>query len=105
MTSFLDGPAQGETLPLTRTPRLLRVTQNGPVFDALDQLADEPAETELIYVYELVEPPSVWVTTANGRHPVAQYRFITPPPGDGLVRLTHAWRGWTTRYHQANPQP
>lgn len=97
MTTFLDGPAQGETLQLKRSPRFLRVTQNGPVFDALDQLDDEPEETEIIYVYEIVEPPRGYVTTTTGIYPIAQYRFITPPPGDGLVRRTHAWRGWTTR--------
>jgi hypothetical protein len=103
MTTFIDGPARGEALPLKRSPRLLRVTQNGPVFDALDQLEDEPAETELIYVYVLAAPVQAWVTTTAGRFPVAEYRFIDPPPGDGLVRQTHAWRGWTTRYARANP--
>ena len=97
MTTFLDGPAQGEILHLKRAPRFLRVTQNGPVFDALDQLEDEPEETELIYVYEITGPVTGIVTTTTGTFPIAQYRFITPPPGDGLVRRTHAWRGWTTR--------
>ncbi len=103
MTSFIDGPAAGESLPLKRTPRLLRVTQNGPIFDALDQLEDEPDETELIYVYQLVAAPQGWVTTATGRYPIAEYRFIDPPPGDGLVRRTHAWRGWTTRFDKTLP--
>lgn len=92
MTTFQDGPAQGEKLTLSRTPRLLRVTQNGPCFRALADLADEPEETELIYVYILAE------TSRSA----ATYQLFTPQPPDGLIRLTHSWRGWANRNDPKN---
>ena len=105
MTTFLDGPAQGEALQLKRTPVYLRVVQNGPVFDALDQLGDEPEETELIYVYQITGPVQAWTLTPQGRIPVATYRHVQPQPHDQQVRLTHCWRAWTERQSQLHQQP
>jgi hypothetical protein len=105
MTTFIDGPAKGEVLYLKRAPRFLRVTQNGITFDGLDQLADEPQETELIHVYQITGPIAGIVTTTRGVFPVAQYRFFQPPPPDSHVRQNHAWRGWTTRQAANHPIP
>ena len=91
MPTFLDGPAIGEILPLTRAPRFLRVTQNGPCFRTLENFTDEPEETELIYVYQIIGRPT------EDRHIAAQvsYTFLHPQPKDSRIRLTWAWRGWT----------
>lgn len=90
MSPFLDGPAAGEPITLTRTPRHLRVTQNGPCFRALDQLRDEPEPTELIYVYQRTSP----------RFPVAAatYQILTIQPLDEETRETEDWRNWTARH-------
>lgn len=89
MPHFLDGPAAGETLPLTRTPRMLRVCQNGPCFRALDALNDDTEPTELIYVYQ----------RTGGRLPVsaATYQLLTPQPFDNQIRETEDWREWNAK--------
>ena len=83
MHTFLDGPAAGEDLPLTRTPLYLRVTQNGPCFRTLEDFTAEPDYTELIYVYLRVS-----------RNP-ATYQLLDPQPKENRINQTHAWRGWT----------
>jgi hypothetical protein len=93
LPTFLDGPAAGEPLPLTRAPKLLRVTQNGPCFRSLEHINAEPEETELIYVYQITTPATENHNRAN--HSI--YRYLQPQPADGLIRLTHAWRGWVGR--------
>jgi len=51
MTTFIDGPAEGQSLMLARTPVLLRVTWDGEKWDALDQFLDAPSKDEEVYVY------------------------------------------------------
>ncbi len=89
--TFVGGPATGEPFVLTRAPRFLRVTQNGPCFRVLDQPGDEPEETELIYVYRL----SGRVTECPRKAARSTYQFLTEQPKDGRVRTTWAWRGWS----------
>jgi hypothetical protein len=105
MTTFIDGPAKGEVLHLKRAPKFLRVTQNGLVFDGLDQLGDEPEETELIYVYQICEPVAGMITTTRGVFPIARYRHVQPQPEDHQVRLTHCWRAWTEKQALLSPAP
>lgn len=95
---FLDGPAVGEILRITRAPGFLRVTQNGPCFRALDNPGDEPEETELIYVYENTGRITRDPVLANR----TTYRFLPIQPKDNRIRLTHAWRAWATSQAEEN---
>lgn len=97
MTTFIDGPAKGQVLQLKRAPIFLRVVQNGCSFDGLDQIGDEPEETEIIYVYQIMERPAGHVSTAKGTYPIARYRLFDPQPLDSQIRQDHAWKGWTQR--------
>lgn len=96
---FIDGPAVGEILPITRAPRFLRVTQNGPCFRALDQPGHEPEETELIYVYQLQGKPSEKPARANP--PV--YQYLPSQPMEKQIRRTPSWRGWTISQSKEYP--
>ena len=89
MITLLDGPAAGEVFETLRHPKLIRITQNGITFRALDGFGDEPEETELIYIYQ--------------RGTDSTYRFTDPQPKDHQVRLTQCWRGWAER-QQSTPQ-
>lgn len=94
MIPTFDGPAAGEHLPIERAPRYLRVTQNGITFRALDQLDDEPEETEIIYVYHLT----------GSRSGIPRYTYLPNQPADPLVRKDYEWRGWVTRRIQSIQQ-
>ena len=94
MSHILDGPAAGVRLTLTRTPKLLRITQNGPCFRALDQLNDDTEPTELIYVYQRTGP-RLPVTTAT-------YQLLTPQPFDNQIRETEDWREWNATQLRLN---
>ena len=90
--TFIGGPATGEPLTLTRAPRFLRICQNGPCFRVLDQPGHEPDETELIYVYQLSGRP----TESPRKAARATYHFLSAQPKDNQIRLTWAWRGWSS---------
>jgi hypothetical protein len=102
MTSFQDGPAQGQVLELRRSPVFLRVVTNGVGgWDALDQLDDKPSEDETIYVYELVGEPGRAHINAGRRAggcrwvSIATYKLLEgEQPSDGVVRDAGAWRSW-----------
>lgn len=55
MTTFLDGPAKGQTLILKRSPEILRVVLEPKTrkWDALDQPEDAPRPGEMVYIYVL----------------------------------------------------
>ena len=55
MTTFVDGPAKGQTLMLKHAPPFLRVVECDGKWDALDAPGDEPAPGETVHLYELVE--------------------------------------------------
>ncbi len=101
MTTFFGGPANGRTLELRRSPVFLRVVENDGVFDALDQLHDEPKRTEIISVYKLDgEVGRVHVYRSGGKggwFTVAEYKFLPDQPADAEIRETEAWREWTRR--------
>jgi len=102
MTTFLDGPAQGQTLTLSRAPYFLRAVVNGGKWDALDKLDDEPKPSEMIFVYECVgEPGFAFVDgrDANGRRRgyrcvIASYRYRTNQPPDDVLRDPKKWPEW-----------
>ena len=96
-----DGPAAG-TYSVRRAPYFLRAVGHASGHtDLLDQLNDEPLETELVYVYEAI-PGTIWDPDTLARTGT----FLCPPPGasgryrhrpdvDGeQLRTTAAWRAW-----------
>ena len=105
MISFIDGPAEGQTLSLKRAPIFLRVVkedlQSGK-WDALDQLDDEPTAGEKIYAYINNEFKPGWVHLNRGHgrsgfYPIASYKFIDPQPADAEMRTTSAWAAWCVK--------
>lgn len=102
MIRFLDGPAVGVSFDLQRTPLYLRVVHHGGEFDALDQLGDEPADEEEVFVYRLESPAgSVHVdgTDANGRRfgrwfRTGEYRLNDVRPEEAVLRDKAAWQAW-----------
>lgn len=114
MVSLLDGPAEGQTLTLRRAPVYLRVVRDPMApennklvkrakdkrleWDALDQLEDEPADGEEIYVYRRVSDQGpVHICTIprsrSGWYRMAEYRHVPDVDGEDL-RDTVAWRRW-----------
>jgi hypothetical protein len=104
MISFVDGPAKGVVLELRRCPLFLRVVQTpSGGWDALDQLDDEPEESETIYVYRRNdEPPPSRIHLCrrgkglSGWFWIAQYSVLDEQPSDSEVRSTDSWRRWVT---------
>lgn len=97
MTHFEDGPAQGQTLMLKRSPRFLRVVRAGRTWDALDQLEDRAEPNETIYVYERVgEPGRVHLNCGRGggTFSMASYRFFSHQPPEADMRDNEAWQRW-----------
>lgn len=60
MTTFIDGPAKGQTLMLRRNPVYLIVTEENGKFDALDQLEDAPKPTEKQPAEGVMRVRSAW---------------------------------------------
>lgn len=101
MTTFLDGPAAGVTLSLSRAPLLLRVVQTkAGQWDALDQLDDTPRFGETIHVYQQASFDGRVHLCRSGKGSgwfvIASYRLFPRPPADHEIRTTAAWRAWTT---------
>lgn len=108
MTRFIDGPARGVILSLSRAPFFLRVTRNvragrTPTFDALDQLDDTADPNEIIHLYALARPVSGcfldFTDKATGRRmgrmeTSAEYRLYSTQPPDETVRDNAAYQAW-----------
>lgn len=109
MTKFLDGPAAGVTLMLHRAPHYLRAVRNAAgVWDALDQLGDEPKSNETIVVYEMASGPTrIHLQRRERGHRVCgwfeggDYSLVEPQPADDAVRSTTAWRAWVAAQAKA----
>lgn len=101
MTTFEDGPAAGQTLSLSRSPRFLRVVADGGKFDALDQLHDEPKRSETIHVYVLVKYLGRMHVLRRGRcavsgwYGIATYRHFADQPDSADTRTDSRWKAWT----------
>ena len=106
MTSFIDGPASSAGLMLRRAPYLLRVVidrETGKI-DALDQLEDEPTETEDIHVYVLAREPfraHICRGRGSGYYELGIYRHVPDAPVEEL-RETAAWRAWARERYDAD---
>jgi hypothetical protein len=104
MVTFLDGPAEGESLALRRIPVLLRVVRSRTGnWDALDQLDDEPKPTETITIYRRrddLEVSKYHVRSRcrceSGFYWTASYSVLPEQPTDDQVRATSSWRAWAT---------
>lgn len=101
MTSFTNGPAQGQHLMLKRAPLFLRVVEAAGKFDALDQLSDEPESGERLFAYRQVgEPGMVHLNRGRGHggfYTIATYTLVAPQPDDATMRDTAAWQAWCKR--------
>lgn len=116
MTKFLDGPAVGVVLALSRAPRYLRVVHNSiesyrDGWDALDQLADRPKSDETVYAYRMKgDYGSVHIDyMANGKRKgktlvTAEYEFIAEQPSQDILRDTTQWQAWVMAHNTANKQ-
>jgi hypothetical protein len=105
MTSFISGPAAGQVLPLRRAPIMLRVVRspNG-VWDALDQIDDEPKPREAIFVYRLTKEPTYMhlcmrPRSGSGFYAMAEYGFLLDQPAEMHLRTSQAWRDWCDLNH------
>ena len=100
MTTFLDGPAKGQTLMLRRCPVFLRVVESGGKWDALDQPSDTPRSGETLYAYSLVGRPGVCYHINCGRkggggtYPISEYRLVENQPATAEMASTEDWRAW-----------
>lgn len=80
VTTFVDGPAKGQTLMLKRSPEVLNVvfdTKTGK-WDALDQPGDKPSDSEVVHVYVLCErcgTVHVNCRGGGGFFPIAKYKL------------------------------
>ena len=106
-TRFIDGPAAGVCLSLSRAAMFLRaVLGDDGKWDALDQLEDTPSASETAYVYIIQgEPGTAFV---DGRDPktgkrygrkevIAEYRFFEPQPSAEIMRNNDKWGEWATK--------
>lgn len=97
MTTFKDGPAQGQTLMLITTPIFLRVTEQNGKWDALNIKGDKALPAEKLHAYLLVEHRgSAFVDgkRCRGRFPLVTYAYIEAQPGDHIMRDNEAWVRW-----------
>jgi len=102
MTGFNDGPAAGQRLMLKRAPYLLRVTEEGGKFDALNELSDEPRPGEKLYAYKMDlsdgGPSFCHIRAskpaASGFYVIARYKLIEPQPPDEVMRDNAKWGHW-----------
>ena len=106
MITFLDGPAEGKRLSLSRAPYFLRVVidESGQV-DALDQLHDTAREGEVAWVYYKTEDlgSAVYCTRGKGcRHEeMAIYGLYSEQPPQDLLCDNDRWREWATSKGEA----
>lgn len=113
MITFIDGPAQGKTLELHRTPIMLRVVKSTLTgeWDALDQLDDTPKASEEIHVYRMRPGSSGTVhvdyrDAKTGRRrgswmKYAEYTLWPEQPADAIVRTNERWREWCNSLQQS----
>lgn len=110
MIKLKGGPAAG-SYAVTRAPLWLRgVVDSGTgKRDVLDQLDDEPSETETVSVYKRVgEAGHVHLNFGAGKkggrrtgfYALADYEWL--PDADGeTVRTTTEWRAWCAIEHSS----
>lgn len=106
MITFLDGPAEGGHLSLSRAPYFLRVVIDpfGTV-DALDQLTDTIRDGEIAHVYVKAEDLGSVMYCRRGkgcRHEEhATYRVFAEQPGQDVLSDNERWAKWATETAKA----
>lgn len=103
MTTFLDGPAKGQTLMLDRAPVFLRVVRDdkhslSPKWDALNHPEDRASPGETPFAYFLPgKPGSMHLNMGRkggGWYKVAEYKLCDPQPPDETMRVQSYWVAW-----------
>ena len=121
MLHLLDGPARDANpgglppeLRCKRAPLYLRVVidKETNAVDALDQLDDEPADNEAVFVYRREGRPWAVFVCARGRRdngnrlpsdgpcdvlPGAHYRVWWDQPGEATLRSRAKWQQWAQK--------
>jgi hypothetical protein len=106
MITFLDGPAEGKRLSLSRAPYFLRVVIDaaGNV-DALDQLSDTIRAGEVAWVYYKTEDLGGVIFCSRGkgcRHEeMATYKVFGEQPPQDLLCDNARWVEWATAKGEA----
>jgi len=100
MITFTDGPAEGATLSLRRTPIFLRVVVDAKgVVDALDQLDDEIRPGETAFVYRIDEDGRRGFVCSRGKgggcRRMATYRLHTEQADQATLSDNELWGEWT----------
>lgn len=95
MTTFKDGPAQGQRLRLHRAPIYLRVTHDAKTgkWDALNELEDTARPNETLYCYKHT---GVRGFACGGRNSslLAEYALNPVQPSQEIMRSNDAWSNW-----------
>lgn len=104
MSTFLDGPAAGQTLVLRNPTIMLRVVRCADGgWDALDMPEDVARPDETIFVYRATLKPisvvHVDYLDKQGRRrgswqSSAEYRLLPDQPSDEVKRDVVLWRQW-----------
>lgn len=104
MIRFIDGPAAGVQLRLSRVPVLLRVAHNTRAgaenaWDALDQRADEAKPHETLHVYRRCTNVG-WVhlscrpRSASGTYYSAEFKLYGQQPPQDVLHDNVRWGEW-----------
>lgn len=112
MTTFKDGPAQGQTLMLRRSPKFLRVVNNPGhkhAWDALDMPEDVPAgrEIPMVYMREVVKGTAHVSTrprSGSGWYPIAEYGYHHTQPTVAEMKDLERWRAWVAAQPEAEAE-
>jgi hypothetical protein len=102
----LDGPAEGRSFNAQRAPLFLRVVrdQNGK-WDVLDQLDDQPAGDETIFIYRKVAGTGGHACTrGQGCYEMGDYRHLAAADVD-QARDTEEWRDLCRRLDEPVAAP
>jgi len=109
MVEILDGPAEGESLSLRRSPLFLRVVRSRTGhWDGLDQLDDQPKATETIFVYlrHTQDTPihfKMQRRSESGWYARATYKLFSVQPADCDARDKFRWQEWCVEQAKKNP--
>ncbi|MHB8953534.1 MAG: hypothetical protein ACYC4U_11240 [Pirellulaceae bacterium] len=109
MITFLDGPAEGNRLSLSRVPYFLRVVIDaaGSV-DALDKLNDTIRDGEVAWVYYKTQDlgAAVYCTRGKGcRHvEFGAYQVYGEQPPQELLSDNTRWSEWATAQYEGFPK-
>lgn len=114
MTKFTNGPAAGVVLSLRRAPLFLRVTKerysDKPLWDALDQLSDEPKPSEDLIAYARTSfDGHVHIRRdrkagGSGFFAMATYALVEQQPDDATMRDAAKWREWCQAQPRLEPK-